>query len=181
MKKLILITVACFIAGLGATTMVMLKRAPKPAPVAHPAADSTAKGTPADSARHHPADSTARDTAHVKVDTTVRHESTIPAASATPQAAPAVSASAHQDTAPLVKLEKVKDFKAVARIFSSMKPAEAAQVLAFLSDTEVEGILRAVGPRQAADFMSNLPKERAAALSRRLLVPAPPKSDGVGQ
>jgi flagellar motility protein MotE (MotC chaperone) len=52
-----------------------------------------------------------------------------------------------------------------------MKALEAAKVLAFLSDDEVEGILRAVGPRQAADFMTNIPKERAAILSRRLLVP----------
>lgn len=66
---------------------------------------------------------------------------------------------------------KAEAYKQVARVLSAMKAAEAAKVLAFLSDTEVEGILRAVGPRQAADFMTNLPKERAAALSRRLLVP----------
>jgi flagellar motility protein MotE (MotC chaperone) len=65
--------------------------------------------------------------------------------------------------------------KQVARVLSAMKAAEAAKVLAFLSDTEVEGILRAVGPRQAADFMTNLPKERAANLSRRLMTPKGPE------
>jgi len=179
MKKLILIGIACFAVGLGASTMVMLKRAPRPAP--HPAADSSAKVAPADSAKLHPADSAAKDSAHAKLDTTVRHASTIPATSAATVPAVPAPVPAHPDSAPVVKLEKLRDFKAVARIFSSMKPTEAAQVLAFLSDTEVEGILRAVGPRQAADFMSNLPKERAAALSRRLLVPAPPKTDGAGQ
>ncbi len=63
--------------------------------------------------------------------------------------------------------------KQVARVLSAMKPPEAAKVLGYLSDDEVEGILRAVGPRQAADFLTNLPKERAADLSRRLLVPRP--------
>ena len=42
-----------------------------------------------------------------------------------------------------------------------------------MSDDEVEGILRSVGPRQAADFLTNIPKTRAAELSRRLLVPKP--------
>lgn len=184
MKKQILIMVAAFAVGLGISTVVVLKRAPKapPAP-AHSAADSTAKPTAADSAGKHPADSTAHDSAQVKIDSTVRHESNVPAASAavTAPAGTEAATSSHPDSAPAVKLDKARAFKEVARIFSSMKPAEAAQVLAFLSDTEVEGILRAVGPRQAADFMSNLPKERAAALSRRLLVPQPPKADGAGQ
>jgi flagellar motility protein MotE (MotC chaperone) len=58
-------------------------------------------------------------------------------------------------------------------VLSAMKPPEAAQVMGLLSDDEVEGILRAVGPRQAADFLANIPRERAALLSRRLLVPKP--------
>ena len=58
-----------------------------------------------------------------------------------------------------------------ARVLSAMKAAEAAKVMAYLSDTEVEQILRAVRPRQAADFLTNLPKERAANLSRRLMAP----------
>jgi hypothetical protein len=69
--------------------------------------------------------------------------------------------------------EKADAYKQVARVLSAMKATEAVKVMAFLSDEEVEGILRAVGPRQAGDFLTNLPKERAATLSRRLLVPKP--------
>jgi len=60
-------------------------------------------------------------------------------------------------------------FKQVARVLAAMKPPQAARVLSQLSDDEVEGILRSVGPRQAADFLTNLPVERAGVLSRRLL------------
>jgi hypothetical protein len=69
--------------------------------------------------------------------------------------------------------EKADAYKQVARVLSAMKATEAVKVMAFLSDEEVEGILRAVGPRQAGDFLTNLPKDRAATLSRRLLVPKP--------
>lgn len=70
-------------------------------------------------------------------------------------------------------IAKAGAYKQVARVLSAMKPPEAAKVIAFLSDDEVEGLLRSVGPRQAADFLTNIPKERAALLSRRLLTPKP--------
>jgi hypothetical protein len=184
MKKMILISVAAFVVSLGATTMLVVKRHPPAPPAAThsaPGADSAAKAPVADSSKKHPADSVAGDTTHH--DTTSGHVST---------GAPIAAAPAPTETAPSLMPvlpvgqpvpapDKTKAFKEVARIFSSMKAAEAAKVLGFLSDTEVEGILRAVGPRQAADFMTNLPKERAAALSRRLLVPQPPKAEGAGQ
>jgi flagellar motility protein MotE (MotC chaperone) len=50
-----------------------------------------------------------------------------------------------------------------------MKPAEAGKVLAHLSDTQIEGLIRQVSPRQAARLLSLIPPERAGALSRRLL------------
>lgn len=184
MKKMILIAVAAFAVSLGATTMLVVKRHPPAPPVAaHPApeADSAAKVAVPDSARKQPADSVAHDSTHH--DTTASHISTgAPIADAP---APTAGGSALLPVLPVGQVvpppDKTKAYKEVARIFSSMKAAEAAKVLGFLSDTEVEGILRAVGPRQAADFMTNLPKERAAALSRRLLVPQPPKADGAGQ
>ena len=61
-------------------------------------------------------------------------------------------------------------FKQVARIMGNMKASDAAEVLSHLTDAEVEGILRAVGVRKAAELMTQLPESRAAALSRRLLV-----------
>ena len=51
-----------------------------------------------------------------------------------------------------------------------MKAADAVKVMGLMTDDEVDGVLRSLGPKQAADLMGEFPKERAAALSRRLLV-----------
>ncbi|MCC6652351.1 MAG: hypothetical protein IT348_14460 [Candidatus Eisenbacteria bacterium] len=64
-------------------------------------------------------------------------------------------------------------FKQVGSILMNMKPAEAAKIMGYLTDSQVEGLLRSMSPRNAATVLSQLPPERAAALSRRLLVPAP--------
>ncbi len=64
-------------------------------------------------------------------------------------------------------------YKQVGSILLNMKPAEAAKVIAYLNDDQVEGLLRSMSPRQAAGVLGQLPPERAAALSRRLLIPAP--------
>lgn len=67
--------------------------------------------------------------------------------------------------------QRAAGFKQLARIFGSMKAADAVKVMALMTDEEVEGVLRALGPKQAADMLGQFPEERAAALSRRLLVP----------
>lgn len=67
--------------------------------------------------------------------------------------------------------ERTAAFKQLARIFGNMKPADAVKVLAFMTDDEVEGVVRQFAPRQAAELLAAFPKERAAVLSRRLLVP----------
>ena len=67
--------------------------------------------------------------------------------------------------------QRAAGFKQLARIFGSMKAVDAVKVMALMTDEEVEGVLRALGPKQAADMLGEFPKERAAALSRRLLVP----------
>lgn len=54
----------------------------------------------------------------------------------------------------------------------NMKPVEAARIIGYLNDMQVEGLLRSMSPRNAASVLSQLPSDRAAALSRRLLVPA---------
>ena len=64
-------------------------------------------------------------------------------------------------------------FKQVGSILMNMKPAEATKIMSYLNDTQVEGLLRSMSPRNAATVLSQFPAERAAALSRRLLVPAP--------
>jgi hypothetical protein len=68
-------------------------------------------------------------------------------------------------------------FRQLARIFSNMKTTDAVKVMAYMSDDEVQGVLEELGVRQAAGLLAAFPKERAAALSRRLLH-VPPKPAG---
>lgn len=63
-------------------------------------------------------------------------------------------------------------YKQVGSILMNMKPVDAAKVMAYLNDSQIEGLLRTMSPRNAATVLSQMPPERAAALSRRLLVPA---------
>jgi hypothetical protein len=121
-----------------------------------------------------PVDSTHAATSH-KPDSSaspVHSDSAKPSGSQSevPAASPA---HARHAPVPVDPAAKAAAYKQVARVLAAMKPPEAVKVLELLSDEEVEGILRAVGPRQAADFLSNFPRERAASLSRRLLVPKP--------
>jgi flagellar motility protein MotE (MotC chaperone) len=63
----------------------------------------------------------------------------------------------------------VQAYEQVARILAGMKPDEAGQILAHLSDAQVEGLVRQMSPRQAAKLLSLIPPERGGLLSRRLL------------
>lgn len=60
-------------------------------------------------------------------------------------------------------------YQRLARIFSAMKPDEAAPVLAQLDDAQLEGILLAMQGRNAAPILAEMDPERAAALSRKVL------------
>jgi MgtE intracellular N domain len=170
--KPILFGVLSFVFSLGGTTAVMVKLAPgsAPAPVAG-APDSTSAGRPGamDSTALPPADSSAakQDSSAGKGRTVAPLGAKAEDSGSEPTGLKPVAA-ARPAVDPVARSGAIKQ---VARVLSAMKPAEAAKVLAYLSDAEVEGILRAVGPRQAADFMTNLPKERAANLSRRLMTP----------
>lgn len=180
MKKAIIYAVLACLISLGATTAYLVKTH-KPEPIVadslHAGKDSTAKDSAAvDTLKRAAAakdstakkDSTRTDTTHVaaKPDTGVARVAPAQAA-----ATPGTQAPVRPVALPVDPVAKAAAYKQVARVLSAMKPVEAAKVLAFLSDEEVEGLLRAVGPRQAADFLTNIPKERAAGLSRRLLVP----------
>jgi hypothetical protein len=70
------------------------------------------------------------------------------------------------------------DFPRLAKLLSVMPVALAAERIALLTDAEVEGILRVLGPRQGAALLAAMPKERAATLARRLLVP---RDSGAGR
>ena len=184
MKLGIILAVVAFLVSAAASTFVIMKRAPATA-----VADSAAVA--ADSL--HP-DSSAHDTTKAG---TARHlargDSATAAHPAAADSGTATPATAHDSTPPKPvtatlaaalppkpvppagpsAAERAGAYKQVARVLSAMKAPEAAQVLQLMSDDEVEGILRSVGPRQAADFLTNIPKPRAAELSRRLLVPKP--------
>jgi flagellar motility protein MotE (MotC chaperone) len=69
-------------------------------------------------------------------------------------------------------LPDAESYKQVGSILLNMKPVEAAKIVSYLNDDQVEGLLRSMSPRQAAGVLGQLPAERAAALSRRLLVPS---------
>lgn len=181
MKKPIIFAVIGFVVALAASTFLGMQKLKKAnaatalAAAAH--ADSLAALHPADSSAGH--DSTAKEGGEHGAPVA---DAPKPAADGHGEATPA--AHGEQPTAepagpkivPVSAVdpaEKADAYKQVARVLSAMKATEAVKVMAFLSDEEVEGILRAVGPRQAGDFLTNLPKERAATLSRRLLVPKP--------
>lgn len=166
MIKPIIFGLVAFLLSLGGTTFVMVKRAP-PVEVATAAVKDSAaagKGGKGTDSTHTRRDSTQRKDSTTRSDSLAKPPLGHPAPVLSGPV-PAPVASKHVID-PVAKAAAVKQ---VARVLSAMKAAEAAKVLAFLSDEEVEGILRAVGPRQAADFMTNLPKERAASLSRRLM------------
>ena len=68
--------------------------------------------------------------------------------------------------------------KAVSKILAAMKPKAAADIVARLTDDEVERIVRQLNPKQVAALLAALPEERAALLSRRLLEPKTGRQGG---
>jgi MgtE intracellular N domain len=70
-----------------------------------------------------------------------------------------------------VAVKPALDYKRLARILANMKAADQIKLLQHLSDDDVEGLLRQMGARQAADVLGSLPVDRAAALGRRLMEP----------
>ncbi len=89
-----------------------------------------------------------------------RSEETIK--TAPPVAQPAVASGT-------AKARDGKELKLLAKILTNMKPADAAKVLKDLPDEQVQRLIVAMGARSAATVLAQLPPERAAALSRRLL------------
>jgi len=57
----------------------------------------------------------------------------------------------------------------LAKLFASMQPKEAAQVLQRMADDDVQIILGYVGTRQAAAILAELPPDRVATLSKLAL------------
>lgn len=198
--KLVIFGVAAFVIGLGGTTGGLVLTAPKLPPgadslIAAAQADSTHHGAAAAAGEHAAATPAAAE--HAAAATP---EGTLPAegAPATEAAAHDAAAATAEPSAPGVEaattshapaVEPVRPmpsmapltragepdpetYKQVGSILMNMKPAEAAKIMGYLNDAQIEGLLRSMSPRNAATVLSQLPPERAAALSRRLLVPA---------
>jgi len=171
--KLVLIGVGAFVLSLVGGTAIRVVTAPPPGPVPAAAhADSSAAETP-------PAATTEPVTAVSSVKPVPARSDSTPLRPAAPAAtripapvADSVADAARVPSAPQVVAapREAESYKTVAKILSTMKPDDAAQILAQLSDPQVEGILRAAGVRGAAIFMGKLPATRAAAMSRRLML-----------
>ncbi len=182
--RLVIFGVIAFVLGLGGSTGVMVFTAPAHSRLADSLAVVRAH---ADSTKAHGAETVALAHSPVPVpvtpkpDTATAHAAPIvaepaaegghaPVVTHVPPApvAAAAAAPAHATNEP-----DAERYKQVGSILLNMKPAEAAKVIAYLNDDQVEGLLRSMSPRQAAGVLGQLPPERAAALSRRLLIPAP--------
>ena len=94
---------------------------------------------------------------------------TLPEAGAgTPEDGPTVPASELGGTDPAGDLNP-EGIQRMARIFTAMKPKDAAAVLERMTDLEVRGVMLQMGDRPAAAILSVFDPERAAALSQIVL------------
>lgn len=128
------------------------------------------------------ADSTAMHKAFAFVATPTAAPASIPApdsvrpkrTDSTPGQAPAAKVAAKPvDSSAAVTPGSAKN---MGKILSSMKPAQAAKILAGLPNDQVEAILRQMNPKQVAPLLAALPNDRAAALSRALLTAPRPEA-----
>ncbi|MBK9548848.1 MAG: hypothetical protein IPO52_07090 [Gemmatimonadetes bacterium] len=69
------------------------------------------------------------------------------------------------------KATPAADVQRMAKIFDRLPAADAAALVAQMSDAELEGVLRTMDVAKAGDLIAALPKPRGAALSKRLLAP----------
>jgi len=174
MIKLVIFGVIAFVIGVGGSTGVVVMRAPQGLTAADSLAahaDSTAHGappTPAVKAVAHP------DSAR-KVAETVHPMGPVTAALAAQTAQVSVvrppDNAVHEGRS--AELPDAETYKSVGTILMNMKPVEAAKIVGYMTDEQVEGLLRSMSPRNAATVLAQLPSERAANLSKRLLIPAP--------
>ena len=182
--RVVILGVVAFLLSLGGTTGALVMKARKAAAIvadslaAHPdsaAAHADSAKVKGDSSASHPAAVVAHadsarplpDPTHAAPDSAARGDSTSSGA-----ATSSLGASPTGHEAPLsaeATGPKGAAYKQLARIFSNMKTTDAAKVLAYMSDEEVQGVLEQLGVRPAAGLLAALPKERAAILSRRML------------
>lgn len=181
-KMGIIIGVACFVLALAGSTAVVVLRAPAKVAVADSSAvsDSThAVGAHGEATAHAatPGEGTHGDLPATEGATVALEGEGVAPANEPDRMALAANVPHEGEVVPAAPnthaVEPPADYARVAKILVNMKPAEAAAILEQLGDPQIEGVLRAVGPRQAATLLAALPTARAAQLSKRLLVPTP--------
>lgn len=187
MMRLVIFGVVALLLGAGGSTGVLVLRAPAVPPgadsilAAHAKAAGEGHGAEAAPAGH--AAAAVHDSAgavpaageHAVAEAAPPAEHPVEAHAAAEQpretvVRPAPADGVHEGLS--ARAPDAESYKQVGNILMNMKPAEAAKILAYLSDPQVEGLLRSMSPRNAATVLAQLPSERAAALSKRLLVPA---------
>jgi len=179
-KMAIIVGAACFVLALAGSTAVVVLRAPAKVAVADSTAvsDSTHAAAAHGEATAHaamPAEGAHGDVPHGEAAAALEGDGATPATEPDRMAL-AANVPHEGEVVPATTTHAVEppaDYGRVAKILVNMKPAEAAAILEQLGDPQIEGVLRAVGPRQAATLLAALPTERAAQLSKRLLVPTP--------
>lgn len=169
MIKMLVIGLSSFVVALAASTAVVVMRAPPPPP--RPAAASPASA-PRPAAAPAPA---AADSAATPPASAARAAQAPDAAGDVgPQPAQTVSAAPAATPATIVvgPIDRTTEsYRQMARILGNMKPKDAVRIMAFMSDDQVEGILRSLGVRTAATLLAQFPTERAAVLGKRLMNP----------
>jgi hypothetical protein len=162
--KSILVFIACFVVATAAATgasVTLHKGHPHPADTLASAADTAAKDSlPGDSVTR-----AATDTANHVADSAAvgkTPSAAAPAPRATPPAQSKPPVSGSPDTATASE-------RRVAKLFSSMEPAEAAKALEHMSDSDVQVILGYVGTRQAAAILAAMPSDRVATIGKLAL------------
>jgi flagellar motility protein MotE (MotC chaperone) len=171
--RVVIIGVLAFLLSLGGGTgFVMWKAGHTPAAVA--SADSTAAKQ--DSVTHRESADSNKNVAVVPPSdstATVTPKTDSSAGSSKPASADSARKST---TNPSEKADSPESSATVARILAAMKPKDAQAILAHLDDDQIEGLLRSLPVRQSAAMLSLLESQRAATMSRRLLIPSKGRS-----
>ncbi len=162
--KLIVVGGGAFLLALGLSTYLGMQHAPaNPAEAVSGISADTALAPAEDPA---PRDDHAPDSAADTDEPAPDH----PQASESDSAPPApTGATIPAANAPATTAVQDPPEKQVGRILAQMKPADAAGILTFLGDDEVDRILCHLGVRQAAALLEQIPAERAATLTRSAL------------
>lgn len=173
MKKLVILSVAGLLLGVGAGTAIAFARRPAAPPALELAADSLATDSlaavQAAAAGHDSAAAPDREpvplTGAGDAGPGTLHRTSD--AAAAPHAAAAQPLAASRTGTPAAG--DTSEVERMSQIFGTMKPQEAARVLEKLEDRQVEVLLMGLSDRKAAAILASFPAERAASLTRSIL------------